>query len=82
MGLYDRDYVQDGYQGPHGPATGMRFSFPRLTPVVKWLLIANIAVFFLQGCVAGKSVNIHLFLAGDLQVGGIGPFHLFLYGVA
>jgi len=45
MGLYDRDYTQaDFHSRPHY-APQMRFNFPRITPVVKWLLITNIAVF-------------------------------------
>jgi len=42
MGVYDRDYLQDDYQ------TGsrqMRFVRPTLPPVVKWLLIINIAIY-------------------------------------
>jgi membrane associated rhomboid family serine protease len=48
MGLYDRDYTQADFESkqPHFRyAPQMRFSFPRLTPVVKWLLIINIGVF-------------------------------------
>ncbi len=46
MGLYDRDYTKFDYQSHHG-APQMQFRFPRLTPVVKWLLIINVAVFLL-----------------------------------
>ncbi len=45
MGLYDRDYTQADFQSPHRHAPQMRMSFPKLTPVVKWLLIINIGVF-------------------------------------
>jgi len=48
MGLYDRDYTQADFQSPQGHfryAPQMRMSFPKLTPVVKWLLIINIGVF-------------------------------------
>jgi len=45
MGLYDRDYTQENFQSQHHPASHMRIQFPRLTPVVKWLLIINIAAF-------------------------------------
>jgi membrane associated rhomboid family serine protease len=51
MGLYDRDYTQADYQsGEHHfrYAPQMRMSFPKLTPVVKWLLIINIGVFLLS----------------------------------
>lgn len=42
MGIYDRDYNQFKHQPQ------MRLTMPRLTPVVKWLLIINFAIFFLQ----------------------------------
>ncbi|NQT01366.1 MAG: rhomboid family intramembrane serine protease [Planctomycetes bacterium] len=45
MGLYDRDYTQDNFQSQHHPAPHMRIQFPRITPVVKWLLIINIVAF-------------------------------------
>jgi membrane associated rhomboid family serine protease len=47
MGLYDRDYTQDGYEHRYHYAPRMRIGFPRITPVVKWLLIINGIVFFL-----------------------------------
>lgn len=48
MGLYDRDYTQSGSrQQFYGPPQ-MRFSLPRITSVVKWLLIANIGIFVLS----------------------------------
>jgi membrane associated rhomboid family serine protease len=45
MGLYDRDYTQEGYHPDHGGRPHMRMMMPQLTPVVKYLLIANVAVF-------------------------------------
>lgn len=45
MGLYDRDYSHDNYRRQFGNAPQMRMTFPRLTPMVKRLLIINIAVF-------------------------------------
>jgi membrane associated rhomboid family serine protease len=45
MGLYDRDYTQDNYQSQYRHAPHMRIQFPRITPVVKWLMIINIVVF-------------------------------------
>ena len=48
MGLYDRDYSQEKFRSPFGNAPQMRMNFPRLTPAVKWLLIINVAVYFLQ----------------------------------
>ena len=46
MGLYDRDYTQETYQSRHH-APHMRIQFPRITPVVKWLLIINTVAFHL-----------------------------------
>jgi len=48
MGLYDRDYTQADFhseQSRYRYAPQMRMSFPKITPVVKWLLIINISVF-------------------------------------
>ncbi len=47
MGLYDRDYTREHSQHQFRNAPQMRFTLPSLTPVVKWLLIINIAVFFI-----------------------------------
>ena len=51
MGLYDRDYTQADFQTDHSHFGGMppvRFSLPRITPVVKWLLIINVGVFLVS----------------------------------
>jgi len=48
MGLYDRDYTHVDYQPGYHNAPQMRLNLPPLTPAVKWLLIINVAVFFLQ----------------------------------
>ncbi len=48
MGIYNRDYTQSGAGGKFGNAPQMRMSFPKLTPVVKWLLIVNLAAYVLQ----------------------------------
>jgi membrane associated rhomboid family serine protease len=48
MGLYDRDYTQADFKSNQSHfryAPQMRMTFPKLTPVVKWLLIINIGVF-------------------------------------
>ncbi len=45
MGLYDRDYTQAGQRQQYYGSPQMRFNLPRLTPVVKWLLIVNISIF-------------------------------------
>ncbi len=49
MGINDRDYSHDGY----GQRPQVRFSMPPITPVVKWLLIINVAVFFLESLFFG-----------------------------
>lgn len=46
MGIYDRDYSQEHYDQYHGRPQ-MRMSFPPITPMVKKLLIINVAVFFI-----------------------------------
>ena len=45
MGLYDRDYTQADFRSQYRHAPQMRMHFPKLTPVVKWLLIINVSVF-------------------------------------
>jgi len=47
MGLYDRDYTQADFESGPGHAPHVRLSMPKITPVVKWLLIINVAVFLL-----------------------------------
>lgn len=47
MGLYDRDYTQSEFRQQRFGLPQMRFNLPQLTPVVKWLLIVNFAVFAL-----------------------------------
>ena len=48
MGWQDRGYSQSGFEGRPGPMMPGGFSFPRLTPMVKKLLIANVVVFVAQ----------------------------------
>ena len=45
MGLYDRDYTQPESRRQYDGLAQVRFNLPHTTPVVKWLLIANIAIF-------------------------------------
>ncbi len=45
MGLYDRDYTQADFESGHRSGPHMRMAMPKITPVVKWLLIINTAVF-------------------------------------
>lgn len=42
MGIYDRDYTHEGHGGGRPQ---MRLMMPSITPVVKWLLIINVAVY-------------------------------------
>jgi membrane associated rhomboid family serine protease len=48
MGLYERDYTQEQHDSEPRYAPQMRFGFPSITPVVKWLLIINVAVFLID----------------------------------
>lgn len=49
MGIYERDYTSERYGTRYsGEPSFMRMGLPRLTPVVRWLLIINAAVFFAQ----------------------------------
>jgi len=49
MGIYDRDYNRaPSGGGMRGMGGGVRFAMPGITPVVKWLLIINTAIFFLN----------------------------------
>ena len=56
MGLYDRDYTREGFQSQFGQVPHMRMNWPKLTPVVKWLLIINLAVFFVAELVFTRNV--------------------------
>jgi membrane associated rhomboid family serine protease len=61
MGLYDRDYTQADFQSHqshfrHAPQ--MRMSWPKITPVVKWLLIANFGVFFVGTIAFPRNINV------------------------
>ena len=51
MGLYDRDYTQADFRSHYHGAPQMRMVFPQITPVVKWLLIINAAVFVLSSMI-------------------------------
>src|SRR4030042_2921977 len=48
MGLYDRDYTQANFRSQFYNSPQMRMIFPQVTPVVKGLLIINIAVFLVS----------------------------------
>lgn len=47
MGLYDRDYTQANSRRQYYGPPQMRFNLPRITPVVKWLLITNVSIYIL-----------------------------------
>ena len=48
MGLYDRDYSQERYQRAYRYGPPMRMGFPKVTAVVKRLMVINIAVFLMS----------------------------------
>ena len=48
MGLYDRDYTQADFESGHRYGQHMRMAMPKITPVVKWLLIINVSVFVIM----------------------------------
>jgi membrane associated rhomboid family serine protease len=48
MGLYDREYTQADFHSQRHYGPQMRLNFPRLTPVVKWLIIINFSVHLLK----------------------------------
>jgi len=51
MGLYDRDYTQADSRRQYFGSSQLRFNLPKMTPVVKWLLIINTAIFLFGGLV-------------------------------
>ena len=65
MGLYDRDYTQEGYKSQFGNVPQMRMNWPKITPVVKWLLIINFATFFVGALFFQKT---YIVVAADLQI--------------
>jgi len=58
MGLYDRDYTQSGSRQQHYGVPQMRFNLPKITLVVKWLLIINVGIYVLSAL----SVPLRVFL--------------------
>lgn len=64
MGLFDRDYTrQENYsRSPFAPQ--MRFGLPSLTPAIKGLLIANIAVYLVNIITSGPNQTGLTFLEG------------------
>ena len=47
MGLYDREYTQADFESGPGHSPHVRLSMPKITSVVKWLMIINVGVFLL-----------------------------------
>ena len=73
MGLYDRDYTQADFhsnQSHFRYAPQMRMSFPKLTPVVKWLLIINIGVFL--AAITIKPLGIFIYQWFELDATSLG----------
>jgi len=73
MGLYDRDYTQADFKSQEGHfryAPQMRMSFPKLTPVVKWLLIINIGVFL--AAITIKPLGIFIYEWFELDARSLG----------
>ncbi len=84
MGLYDRDYTQADFKSQHGNfryAPQMRMSFPKLTPVVKWLLIINIGVFL--AAIIIKPLGVFIYTWFELDATSLGralqPWRLITY---
>jgi len=65
MGLYDREYTQDGFHSRSYGAPQMRIGLPRLTPVVKWLIIINVTVFLVSIIIQPLGVLIYGFFELD-----------------
>lgn len=75
MGLYDRDYTQADFRSQYRYAPQMRMTFPKLTPVVKWLLIINIGIFLVA--IAIKPLGI--FIYNSFQLDPVWPRALQLW---
>ena len=76
MGIYDRDYSRGDYQ-PGGPRPQMQFRFPKITPTVKWLLIANIGVFF--ACIISTSFGGFAYKWFEVLPSGAGAWQFWRY---
>jgi membrane associated rhomboid family serine protease len=48
MGIFDRDYTQQDNSTSYGRSGGVRWGLPQTSPVVTYLLIANIVMFLLS----------------------------------
>lgn len=54
MGIYDRDYTRANFRSQFRNAPQMRIGLPQITPMVKRLLIINIAVYLVQSLGANE----------------------------
>lgn len=81
MGLYDRDYTQSGSRSQFYGPPQMRFNLPKITPVVKWLLIANISIFLLSVLVPRLDAFLVRWFAVDTRsvVTMLEPWRVFTY---
>jgi membrane associated rhomboid family serine protease len=81
MGLYDRDYTQADFQSQHRHAPQMRMTFPRPTPVVKLLLITNIAIFLVSIFIKPLGVLIYQWFSLDATslLRALQPWRLITY---
>jgi membrane associated rhomboid family serine protease len=70
MGLYDRDYTQADFHSRFRNAPQMRMSFPRISPVVKWLLIINVGVFLVSILI--KPLGEKIYYWGELDSRSLG----------
>jgi len=92
MGLYDRDYTREGFESQYRYTPRMRIGMPQLTPVVKWLLIVNVAIFFISFPIAAArafffswfsvfpvtvGMALQLWRPVTYQFLHAGPFHIF-----
>ena len=69
MGFYDRDYSQEKFRSSFGNVPQMRMTFSRITPMVKRLLIINIAVF--STAIIIKPVGIFIYQWFQLDAGSL-----------
>lgn len=79
--MYDRDYTQSGFrQQFYGPPQ-MRFNLPRITPVVKWLLISNIGIFVLCEIIPPLATFLESWFAVDARSWGtaLQPWRIITY---
>lgn len=68
MGIYDRDYTQQDDFTSYGRSGGVRWGLPQTSPVVTYLLIANIAL-FLASLIPSVSNLFYAWLALDTTSG-------------